>query len=236
MSQDDERFNASFRDTVSIRIKPNEILSIVGNLEHLKGGELNESLQQLLFLISTSFEEIFQGANMVIDQIVKLFCNQTNSEIQALCLSILLNLNAKSGQPIKDAHIEILCTTLIQSIQSPNTAVSESASHQLIQFKKKIKEIKAYLVQQGGFVNKAIQILQQYDHQQSSSVQQNSYHVKSALLDILLQLATSQRMISNMCILDAQNNAMLVHRSGVQMMQAHDMFASFALNQLVRVV
>ncbi|KAA6379907.1 MAG: hypothetical protein EZS28_024565 [Streblomastix strix] len=129
MNQEDERTNASFRETLSIRVKPNEILSIVGNLEHLKDDELKESLQQLLFLIST---QVIQGADIVIDKIVKLFCLQTNAEIQVLCLSVLLNLNAKSGQPIKDAHIEILCSTLIQTIQSPNSTICKAGKSALI--------------------------------------------------------------------------------------------------------
>ncbi|KAA6399835.1 MAG: hypothetical protein EZS28_004640 [Streblomastix strix] len=199
MNKEEERSNASIRETLSIRVKPNEILSIVGNLEHLKGEKLKESLQQLLFLISTSLEEVIQGADLVIDKIVKLFCMQTSSEIQALCLSVLLNLNAKSGQPIKDAHIEILCSTLIQTIQSPNSSICKAGKSTLINLIIEMKGLKSYLVQHGGFMNKAIQILQQEDNSSSSSssLQQNSDHVKSAILDILLQLATAQRLIWN---------------------------------------
>ncbi|KAA6397749.1 MAG: hypothetical protein EZS28_006727 [Streblomastix strix] len=155
------------------------IFSIVGKLEQLSGDQLKESVQQLLNLITTSPKEQWtHGADIVIDKVVKLFCSQTNNEIQALCLSIILNINAKSGQQTKDDHIELLCSTLIQSIQSSDNHVSESANDSLIHAMKKVKEIKQYLVSSSGFLRKT----------STSSSNPNYDQAKLSFLDILHHL------------------------------------------------
>ncbi|KAA6348953.1 MAG: hypothetical protein EZS28_051952, partial [Streblomastix strix] len=125
MSKRSDITQHSFRGTLT----SNEILTIVASLEKEKDEQLKDSLRQLLFLISTSPEgQRIEGGEIIIDKIVKIFCTQNESEIQALCLSILLNFNSKSGLAVNESHIQTLYASLIQAIQSTNQAISEQTS------------------------------------------------------------------------------------------------------------
>ncbi|KAA6370059.1 MAG: hypothetical protein EZS28_034415 [Streblomastix strix] len=115
---------------------------------------------------------------------------------QALCLSILLNFNSKSGLAVNESHIQTLYASLIQTVQSADEAISESANIQLIQAMKKLPEFKQFLVQRSGFLKKTTEILLQENSSSSSSSQQiiSNDHVKSAFLDIIIQLALQKNL------------------------------------------
>ncbi|KAA6386021.1 MAG: hypothetical protein EZS28_018452 [Streblomastix strix] len=209
MSKRSDITQHSFRGTLT----SNEILTIVASLEKEKGEQLKDSLRQLLFLISTSPEgQRIEGGQMIIDQIVKIFCTLNESEIQALCLSILLNFNSKSGLAVNDSHIQTLYASLIQTIHSADETISESATYQLIQAVKKLPEFKQFLVQRSGFLKKTTEILLQENSSSSSSSQQivSNDHVKSAFLDIIIQLTLQKNLKWNQIELIELINALEV--------------------------
>ncbi|KAA6369835.1 MAG: hypothetical protein EZS28_034638 [Streblomastix strix] len=138
---------SSYRSLLSSRTEANEILTIVGNLGKLKENELKDSLLQLLFIISSNPEgQPIQGGKLLIQEVVKVFSLQKNSEIQALCINILISFNAKTGQPLQESHIHILCTALLQSIQSMDSEITEGATISMIQTLMRMKEIRQFLI------------------------------------------------------------------------------------------
>ncbi|KAA6396338.1 MAG: putative serine/threonine protein kinase [Streblomastix strix] len=193
------------------------ISSIVATLKLYNGLKLLDQLKQLLILvIQQNKENKLNEREMLVEEVVKLFSASNDPEIQGLCLSILINLNAKSEQPIKDSHIEILCSTLLQTVQSSDHTLSASAKMAVIAAIMKVKQFKQILVQRSGLLKKAAEILQEVpssyssfssltSSSSSSSLSSSSssssssdndpiIHVAFAFLDILLQLAISQSL------------------------------------------
>ncbi|KAA6387891.1 MAG: hypothetical protein EZS28_016586 [Streblomastix strix] len=189
---------SSYRSLLSSRTEANEIHTIIAKLGKLPENELKDSLLQLLFIISSNPEGYpIQGGKLLIQEVVKVFSLQKKSEIQALCINILISFNAKTGQPLQESHIHILCTALLQSIQSMDSDITEGANLSLIQTLKKMKEIRQFLVQRGEFLRKAGEILLLDDNSTSSSLSksESSDHIKSAVIDILVQLSIYRNLI-----------------------------------------